>query len=187
MRADLAARAVLDDIRTLAPAVADWLRWKFRRYRIDRTDWARWERVLVNDLPCRVEAAGPPPAGCEGPSLGANEAAARGAVWTPEDSADDVRSKRHCPDPIKVPPKVRGKGYGRRGRPRTQPADDGELSGLMELYRQNQATVGPMLERCATDGDRLALLRAMRDYLADPNEPRAQARWLSMVRLLRST
>jgi len=91
------------------------------------------------------------------------------------------------PDQPKAPKVIRGKGYGRRGRPRTQSARDGELSGLMELYRQNRTTVGPMLERCATDGDRLSLLRAMRDYLADPNESRAQERWLTMVRVLRPT
>jgi hypothetical protein len=82
---------------------------------------------------------------------------------------------------------IRGKGYGRRGRPRTQLADDGELAGLMELYRQNHATVWPMMDRCATDGDKLALLCALRDYLADPNASRAQTRWLSMVRVLRPT
>lgn len=62
LRAALAARGVPYDMRTLAPAVADWLRWKFRRYQIDRTDAARWERVLAGDLPRRVKDAGPPPA-----------------------------------------------------------------------------------------------------------------------------
>ena len=57
----------------------------------------------------------------------------------------------------------------------------------MALYRQTRVTVGPMLAQCATDGDRLALLRALRDYLAAPNAPRAQERWLSMVRVLRPT
>lgn len=102
LRAALAARGVPYDMRTLAPAVADWLRWKFRRYQIDRTDAARWERVLAGDLPRRVKDAGPPPAGYQADALCACEAPAGGAVWTPDNRDGDAHSKRQRPDLHKV-------------------------------------------------------------------------------------
>lgn len=184
LRAALTARGVPCDMRTLAPAVADWLRWKFRRYQIDRTDVARWERVLSCDLPRRIKDAGSPPAGYQADALGARKPAARGAVWTPGDSAGDARSKRHRPDPQKVEPKVRGKGYGRPGRPRTQAADADEMDGLMEVYRACRGTVAPMLDRCHTSGDQLAVLRALRDFARNPSDPAARDRWMGVVRRL---
>jgi hypothetical protein len=187
LRADLAARGVGHDMRTLAPAVADWLRWKFRRYQIDRTDAARWEGLLRDDLPRRVKEAGPPPAGCQADALGACEAPAGGAVWTPDDNAGDARSKRQRPDLHKVEPKVRGKGYGRPGRPRTQPADPDEMEGLMKVYRQALDTVAPMIALCRTSGDQLALLRALRDFVQNPNDPGARDRWIEAAGRLRPT
>jgi hypothetical protein len=184
LRAALADRALPYDMRTMAPAVADWLRWQFRRAQIDTTDEARWERVLREDLPRRVEAAGPPPAGWAGEAPGEAEAPAGGAVWTPDDTAGDEWSKRHRPDVHRAPPKVRGKGYGRPGRPRTQPADEDEMADLMELYRQASDTVGPMLAACRTTGDQVATLRALRDYARNPNDAGARDRWMETARRL---
>jgi len=174
------------DVAGLAPAVADWLRWRYRRTQIDRTDAGAWVRAVRAELPKRVDKAGVRPFASESATEGPQGGAQRPA-WKVGPARGGLPSKRGVPDQPKAPKVIRGKGYGRRGRPRTQPAGDRELAGLMELYRQNQAAVGPMLDRCATEGDKLALLRALRDYLADPNEARAQERWLSMVRVLRPT
>lgn len=174
------------DVAGLAPAVADWLRWRYRRTQIDRTDAGAWARAVRTELPKRVYQAGVRRFAFEGATEGPQRGAQRPACKV-DPARDGLPSKRGVPDQPKAPKMIRGKGYGRRGRPRTQPAGDGELAGLMELYRQSQATVGPMMEHCANDGDKLALLRALRDYLADPNEPRALARWLSMARDLRPT
>jgi len=51
------------DVASLAPAVADWLRWRYRRTQIDRTDAGAWERAVRHDLPQRVTKAGPRPVG----------------------------------------------------------------------------------------------------------------------------
>lgn len=174
------------DVAGLAPAVADWLRWRYRRTQIDRTDAAAWARAVRTELPKRVAQVGVRPFACESVTEGPQGGPQRPA-WQMGPARDGRPSKRAVPDLPKAPKVIRGKGYGRRGRPRTQHAGDGELAGLMALYRQNHTTVGPMMDRCADDGDKLALLRALRDYLADPNEPRAQERWLSMVRVLRTT
>jgi hypothetical protein len=43
------------DMVGLAPAVADWLRWRYRRTQIDRTDAGALERAVRSELPKRVE------------------------------------------------------------------------------------------------------------------------------------
>lgn len=188
LRADLSARGVPHDLRNLPPAVADWLRWQFRRYQIDRRDVRRWEGVLRDDLPRRVRDAGPPPAGCERGAQGDQAATpAGGAVWTPEDSAADLRSKRQRADVRRVPPKVRGKGYGRPGRPRKQPAGEDEMTELMAVYRSCAETAAPMLARCRDAGEEVAFLRSLRDFLCDPNDPAARERWMEAVQRLRPT
>jgi hypothetical protein len=53
-RADAQAQGV--DADALFPALADWLRWSWRRYIKDRPDDARWEKVVRQELP-RCQAA----------------------------------------------------------------------------------------------------------------------------------
>lgn len=45
------------DVDALYPAVADWLRWKWKRYQKDRNDPAQWMRVCRETLPRKIEAA----------------------------------------------------------------------------------------------------------------------------------
>lgn len=45
------------DLDNLYPAVADWLRWRWRRHRKDRPDAARWVRVVREELPRQRAAA----------------------------------------------------------------------------------------------------------------------------------
>ncbi|PWG17949.1 hypothetical protein DFK10_04380 [Salibaculum griseiflavum] len=181
LRADLIARGVPDDLRGLAPAIADWLRWRFRRLQVDRTDVARWERVLSHDLPLRVKNAGPPPASHKLEMEVPGGGPAGGCLWTPGDHAGTAFSKRQQPDRPKAPPKARGKGYLRPGRPRTRTADVDEMADLMAVYRSCRETVAPMMERCRTSGDQVALLRALRDVVRQPADRAAQGRWLEVV------
>jgi hypothetical protein len=39
------------DVAALYPAVADWLRWRWRRYQRDRVDGTLWQKVVQEDLP----------------------------------------------------------------------------------------------------------------------------------------
>lgn len=54
-REALAAGGMTPD--ALLPAVADWLRWRFRRACVDRSDEAAWRRALRVELPARQRNA----------------------------------------------------------------------------------------------------------------------------------
>ncbi len=53
-------------VDTLPPAVADWLRWCYRRMQIDRQNEEAWHKALTQDLPRRVADAGPRPTDVRG-------------------------------------------------------------------------------------------------------------------------
>ena len=50
----------------LPPAVVDWLRWKYRRYRIDQDKSQAWTYIIHRDLKARLSKAGPRPASTSG-------------------------------------------------------------------------------------------------------------------------
>jgi len=191
LRDELSERGL--DVDAIAPAVADWLRWKYRRLVLDARRagraGSRWEAVLADELPHRVRKAGTRPLGlCDGAGGPQGRDAMSGplapgcALWR-ADGVQDAASKRFRPDRPKAPPVVRTKGYGRRGRPRTGPADDDEMAALMALYRDHMAVLAPMLERCPTDAHRVMVLRALRDHLNVPQDRTAHVRWQDAVRL----
>ena len=60
-REDLLAAGVV--VLTLAPAVVDKARWRWRRYRLDRRDELAWFAFAHSELPALIAVAGPPPAG----------------------------------------------------------------------------------------------------------------------------
>lgn len=207
LRDDLARRGL--DMTTLAPAVADWLRWRYRRTQIDRQDERGWLRVLVEALPERIAKAGARPAdgaadadadatdACmpshtsgrqrtrPGAGTGAKGSANAVQTWTPDADRPARTSKRLRDDAPRAPKVVRGKGYGRRGRPRTQPPKGEEMNDLMEAYRAHRVTVAPMLERCRSEGEQIAVLRALRDFMNNPSDAGARDRWCTYVRILR--
>ncbi len=176
LRAELRARGM--DVDALAPAVADWLRWRFRRTQIDRRDEREWMRVVSQQLPARVNNAGVRPA------VPAEASNAR--TWI-ADAAPDAWSKRRRADHPRARKIERGKGYLRPGRPRTQPLEADEADELMRVYRENRAIVAPMMEACQREQDREIVLRALRDYLANPNDKIALEGWDDLVRRLRRT
>lgn len=177
-RSNLAARNIALDL--LAPAVADWLRWRYRRTQIDRDDGRAWLRVVTQNLPERMAMAGPRPEEAD-----MQEVPQTARTWTSDSNGSNHSSKRQNLDAPRAPKVVRGKGYGRRGRPRTQAATEDELGALMAIYRAQRMTIGPMFAACRSDGERMGLLRALRDYLAEPNKSGAHGRWMSFVGALR--
>ncbi|TPL53359.1 hypothetical protein FJ937_08370 [Mesorhizobium sp. B2-4-4] len=174
LRADLRGRGV--DVDALPPAVADWLRWRFRRTQIDRRDERGWMRVLSQHLSARINQA------AERPAVTANVLAGR--TWTADTEAG---SKRRRADQPRAPKVERGKGYLRRGRPRTQPPEADEADELMRVYREHRTIVAPMMSACPREEDRQLVLRALRDYLDNPNDMRAVSCWVELVRRLRPT
>jgi hypothetical protein len=173
------------DVDALAPAAADWLRWQYRRTQIDRTDDRAWQRVLAA-LPGRMARAGVRPAsaqdeGTQGPASAPRAHTPRTRTWAVRavPGTRATSAKRALSDRLRAPNAIRTKGYGRRGRPRTQPLQEAELDGLMMVYRTHHAILAPMLDRCATEGKRMAILRALRDYLANPDAPGPRAQWFS--------
>ena len=181
----------------LPPAVLDWLRWRFQRVQIDRVNDGAWLRVLHDELPRRIERAGPrPDASAEAPAPGSGgrlrkdgkpDGRSRGALPLEADAkawqmgAAAVSAGRRKSDKPKAPKVIRGKGYARPGRPRTQPASDAEAAALGAIYRENYAAVAPIVAACRTEADKLAALRVLRDYLAEPNAPGRAQRWMELV------
>lgn len=51
------AAALGVDVAALYPALADWLRWRWRRHQKDRPDAARWVRAVREELPRQRAAA----------------------------------------------------------------------------------------------------------------------------------
>lgn len=177
LRADLGQRGL--DMDRLAPAVADWLRWRYRRTQIDRRNDRGWLRVVLDMLPGRIARAGACPAGAAGPGLPTQDTTAedrdtgmdrdrdvggtesmnatdrmldRARTWTAhrDGATPPAASKRRLPDGPRAPRVLRGKGYLRPGKPRTQPADADETGALMALYRDHRAVVGPSAGAMAT-------------------------------------
>lgn len=167
------------DVAAMAPAVADWLRWRYRRTQIDGENGTAWHKALTQDLPVRVTKAGERPADVvRTPS----KLSATPWTWAVDAVPSSGRSKRALPDQPKAPRKVRGKGYARPGRPRTQPAGVDELEDLMKVYRENAAVLEPIMAQVQDEAKQLAVLRTLRDYLALPNDAGACARWMDLVR-----
>jgi hypothetical protein len=174
-RANVRDRGI--DVDALAPAVADWLRWRYRRTQIDRCDTLSWTRAVSADLRVRIAEAGPRPEG-------ASEATALGLdvrPWMVGPGPADTGSKRQRGDLPRAPKVIRGKGHLRPGRPSTKPPGDVEMDELMSLYRAHRAAVEPMIDACRSEGDRVTVLRALRAYVADPNNAAARKLWLELA------
>ncbi|NIZ62992.1 hypothetical protein DL239_18665 [Sedimentitalea sp. CY04] len=162
----------------LPPAVVDWLRWRYRRTQIDRPNSASWYKALTQDLQRRIELAGPRPTGTD---YSEHKFASAPRTWAVSETGTTSSSRRELPDTPRAPKIVRGKGYTRPGRPRTQPADENEFDDLMRVYRQNTAVLEQIMSAARGEAKQLAVLRTLRDYLARPADVEACKRWLELV------
>jgi hypothetical protein len=166
------------DVDALPPAVADWLRWRYRRTQIDRQGGGAWLQALRMDLPRRVADAGPRPVEAPGrePMPGCQP-----RTWVADADAAGGASRRALPDRPCAPKVRRGKGYARPGRPRAQPADAEEFEGLMRVYREHAGVLEPIMAAAQGEARQLAVLRTLPDYLARPGDVGACQRWLALV------
>lgn len=171
------------DVEALPPAVADWLRWRYRRTQIDRQNGSAWHKALTQDLPRRVAEVGPRPvSSCgRGPTSMATP-----RTWKVESVEQRGCSKRTLPDKPRATRFKPITGCGRRGRPRTQPANEDELTVLARVYRENAEVLEPIMAGLSGDAKQLAALRTLHDYLARPDDAEACKRWLALVAAART-
>jgi hypothetical protein len=161
------------------PAVLDWLRWRFRRLRIDRQRDREWLRVLHEELPQRLLAARPAPV--DATVRQGQERAAAAMKWRaapPEQS-----SKRFGLDRPSAPASVKPRSLRGPGRPRKNPLPDAAADEQQELalfVHQYRDVLAPMFERCRTD-EQAAIIEALRAFVADPNDRAARDRWMRVV------
>lgn len=187
--AEVAALGVVAD--SLPPALADWLRWRYRRTRIDRRSDRAWRQAVTADLPRRVAQAGARPVDRDAlsvsvaPGEDAGETGQRAALWAVDGTSGGGvprATKRALPDRPAAPKVVRGKGHARPGRPRTRLAPhEAEAQELARLARENAALVVPIFEACENEAAKLAVMRTLRDYVRNPQCPTAAGRWLRVV------
>lgn len=166
------------NVDALPPAVADWVRWRYRRTQIDRQSLDAWRKALHHELPARVADAGPRPDVASGRS---SKPGAAPRTWTVDARSAAGFSRRQLADRTKAPKARRGKGYPRPGRPRTQPADEDEFADLMRVYRENAAVLGPIMDVMKGEEKQLFVLRTLRDYLARPQDVELCKRWIALV------
>jgi hypothetical protein len=170
----------------LPPAVADWLRWKFRRYQIDRQDGTKWADVLSIQLPERLRKVGP------GPRARTNETREpisdsllpTAFKTLPGEGAEGCRSKRRLSDGPKAPAKVRHRKQLGPGRPRKVEMDEQEHNGLALFIAEHNATLAPLFVLCTGDRDQMTVIWALRNMLAHPRDPGLREHWTGVLRKL---
>lgn len=155
-------------LNTIAPAVLDWLRWRYRRLQIDRHRDEDWARVLFEEYPRRVQQAGTPPPEFDPSQQGAPPRWKVG--WTAP------QSKRHSLDV----PRARAK------LPITRPFDDPAMVKVSEgrlarvAYEQREV-LAPLLKCCAGPDEQRTLVRALAVYLDRPDDRVAYRRWAEII------
>lgn len=170
----------------LPAAVADWLRWKFRRFQLDRRDTGKWENILRVQLPERVRKIGPCPRTRTSEMRGMNPDPITEPVFKtlPGEGAGGYSSKRHLPDKPKASPKIRQRKQFGRGRPRKvmeMNENEAEQNDLAMLLYRYHDVINPLFARCQGDRDRMAVIYALRDMEARPGDRGAHERWRDIL------
>lgn len=160
--------------RRLAPAIQDWLRWKFRRLQIDRAQNETWALLLRDELPRRVREAGDPPLGwLEQPEVVP-------AVWQTGDAPasgkrvrrDEPRQRRDAEAAALPAPSALGA------------LDPNEVA---KIVTESRAVLTPLLALCVTDDERSGLAAALVQYVKAPSgDPRPRKAWQAAMATLRS-
>ncbi len=165
----------------LAPAVLDWLRWKYRRLQIDRKRGAEWVRVLREELPRRIEAAGTPT--LEDLALIEQHAASTStsAYWTADGKKLPFSKRQNLDQPRALSAKAVVRVPGpRKGKRRAEPSDE----EILALCVKHGATLRGLFEKCRDDKERSAVVAALHDYDSKPDDTKALSRWAETVRIL---
>ncbi|MBO6899107.1 MAG: hypothetical protein JJ868_17185 [Shimia sp.] len=166
------------DVAALAPAVVDWLRWKYQRLQIDTRNDAAWLGVRLNKLPARVESAGKRSEATLGSAAGTNGEL---GVWQPSKGSSVTPSRRSLPDHPRAPHPPRRSAVARAGRPRVRPVSVDEQKELLALYRDHIGVLRPIMEMTTGEAKQWAVLRTLRAYLNSPQDAGAQQGWLALV------
>lgn len=161
---------------SVPPGVLDWLRWKYRRLQLDRRRDSEWRRVVISELPNRVERAGPPTAdnfveaeNGDGPPT---------TVWR-VDPTEKTYSKRRRADKQKMPKRTR-----RLKALPVRPSSESDTRELAEIVHRHSAALSPLFAKCASAADQLVLATAFRDLVAHPGDSQAHWRWAQTLRSL---
>lgn len=163
-------------LHAVPPAVLDFLRWKYRRLQIDRKRDTEWMRVLRDDLPRRLNAAGPCPAGVV--LRHEQQAASVEALWRGDKPS--AASKRITLDQPKAPKRAKLRPMLRKAKVR-QDSDDASLATFLYTYRE---ALAPHFERCRSADEQMAVVGALQAYVADPNDRAARDRWFHTIKVL---
>ncbi|MGR3615115.1 MAG: hypothetical protein ACU0BB_03635, partial [Paracoccaceae bacterium] len=168
------------DMAALAPAVADWLRWKYQRLQIDTLNGAAWMDVRLNKLPARVERAGERPGSAVHRAIEVGDP--RG-VWQPSKGLPATPSRRSLPDHPRAPKPVRRDTIARAGRPRIRPVSVDEQKELLDLYREHVGVLRPIMDTTIGETKQWAVLRTLRAYLDEPQDSGAHQRCFALVQV----
>ncbi|MBZ9917110.1 hypothetical protein LB517_01420 [Mesorhizobium sp. BR1-1-12] len=161
----------------LAPAIADWLRWKYRRLQLDRSRDAEWLRVLRDELPRRVQEAGPA-SGANLPAFQQRQAGSTFAPWTAIGRVPFSKRQNSNRPKVPAPPKV-----STLRRVKVSEADQAELG---RIGAQHHQLVNSLFAECRNDGERQAVLVALRNVVTKSEDTKAHTVWMRTLLELRS-
>lgn len=155
----------------LAPAIMDWLRWKFRRLQIDRAQNEAWAFLLRDELPRRVQEAGDPPAGWT------EQQPAEPAAW--EAAGVPVAGKRVRRDATRVRQKPQPKAL-----PTPSKLAEFDPNEVAKIVNDCRGVLVPLLSLCASDDERSGLVAALVLYVKSPHGESRKA-WQAAMTALR--
>lgn len=159
------------------PAVLDWLRWRYRRLQIDRRRDEEWARVVREDYPRRVREAGRPVSYDTESAASAAEQPA--PLWRIERAVQSSKRQR-----LDIP-RTTLEQRPRKLRASMLPVRQNETA-LAAVVARHSETLAPLLSKCIDEAEERALIVRLYNYLTDPSNYEAGARWREAVNELRS-
>jgi hypothetical protein len=155
----------------IAPAIVDWLRWRYRRLQIDRRRDEEWTRTLREEYPRRVREAGPPPAARSGV---ASSAVSSGALWRADHVPVSSKRRRLDEPRARIEPQL-------RRLPMRNVSGDGDKNALALVAAQHRDVLAPLFARCRDEQEQRTLVIALHEYLLAPESAKAATFWRSAV------
>lgn len=159
----------------VAPAVLDWLRWRYRRLQVDRRRDEEWWRIVRDEYPRRVRDAGDPAPNYDPPVSGFGQ-----PRWTA--SPPSARSKRLRDDAPHAP------ALFRQAIVKPSYLDEIEISetDLARVAYEQRDVLAPLLSLCTGTREQRMLIRELAIYLDRPTDLAAVRRWTALVTTLRA-
>ena len=158
-------------ITRVPPGIADWLRWKFRRFMLDCKNPERWAEVLAK-LAEKVKAAGDPPDG-----VLTMTSLPPSTFSVPEVLPYYSRRRQYDPNPVT-------RSSARLIAPRQLRERSISASELSNLLVRHRAEIGPILARCKSDEDRITVAAGYKRLCAAQDNPKAYRDWMTIIQSL---